>query len=80
MSDEARKRYQREYYLKNRAEFLARSKARYAANRDEIRGQAKERYRNGDFDAYMLDRARQRARKLGREFTITVGDIQIPEF
>lgn len=72
--------YRRRYYQDNKEKILARSRARYAAKREEIRKQAKERYASEDsYPLVMLDRARQRARRKGIPFSITVEDIVIPD-
>ena len=72
--------YRRQYYQANREIILARSAARYAAKRDEIRAAAKVAYGDdANYARYMLDRCRGRSRAKGLECTITVSDIQIPD-
>lgn len=71
--------YHREYYLKNQQAVLLKSAKRYALKRNEIRKQSMDRYYN-DLIGVMIDRTKQRAKKLSIPHTIRRSDILIPEF
>lgn len=89
---EKRKPVQRAWYLKNRAKRIADQQAYHVANRDIICAKLRAR-RNADKEGFaarakdwrirnnaktMLNSARDRARRLGLQCTITEADIIIP--
>lgn len=77
----ATKEYSKAYYQANKDKILARSRQRHLNNREVILDQMKTRYKNPkDFRVIMLDRARQRAKSRGLEFSISIEDFEIPEY
>ena len=78
MATAERKEYNKQYYQYNRRALLANAKTRYEINRDSIRTQAKVRYTT-DLVGVMLDRAKQRAKKLGIAYALSREDITIPD-
>jgi hypothetical protein len=70
--------YGKAYYQAHRAEKLARQKAYQQAHRAE--GVAyRKAYRQRHPERFLLNAARQRARRDGLEFSIGIGDIHIPQ-
>lgn len=96
ISKEARKAYNKEYGIKNRESILANKKEYAANNKEKISVYRKKYYEENkpEFIAsqrayYATDigrrvkicaKAKERAKKDGLEFSITIEDIPLPEF
>jgi len=72
----------RRYYLENKQEILEQQKEYYLKNSDEISKKAI-KFREKDYpenlEKYVLIRAKQRAKKNGLAFNLTIDDIIIPD-
>lgn len=68
----------KERYQKNRSRELQSMKRYRDANKDEINSAEREKHRSNPL-ANMLSNAKARARRKGIEFSITAGDVVIPE-
>jgi hypothetical protein len=87
--------YYRAYYERNRERISKRTRQRYAAKREEIRAYHRARRATGMYQEYdrlrhlkfysqrwvsiMLSRAKTRAKRYGREFSLTARDVVIPD-
>lgn len=74
------KEYRREYYKKNKAKILKKSRINHKLNRVKRIKRASERYYSKDsLPRIIFSRAKQRAKEKGINFDITIDDIIIPE-
>jgi hypothetical protein len=79
MTTDAKRKYHREYYLKNKTKILKQAKDSYDRNRKTIQRRSKEWL--AEHPEYRLwKQAKDSSKQRGLEFSITVEDIVIPKY